>query len=197
MKKIVFVTGNKGKVEAAKNIFSNFDVDFISCDLSIEEPKINDIEYISKFKVMKAYELLHKPCIALDAGFYIANYPNNPNFPGAFPKRELMDKIGIDGLIEKMKNVEDRSCYFKECLSYYDGKEIKQFFGYCYGQISNDVLGIDTDKKWSDLWYIFIPKNCTKTLAQMADYERENRDDGHTTAMQEFANWFVKQKFKS
>ena len=93
-----------------------------------------------------------------------------------------------------MEGVQDRSCYFKECLSYYDGKEIRQFFGYTFGQISTEILGDDSDNKWSELWYVFIPKNCSKTMAQMTDEERKNRNDGHTTAIQEFAKWFSTQK---
>ena len=194
MNEIVFVTSNQGKLASAKKSFADFNVDFVSCDLNIIEPDIDDIEFISKYKVMEAYKQLNKPCIALDAGFYIPNYPGKPNFPGAFPKRELLNKIGIVGLLREMEGVQDRSCYFKECLSYYDGKEIRQFFGYTFGQISTEILGDDSDNKWSELWYVFIPKNCSKTMAQMTDEERKNRNDGHTTAIQEFAKWFSTQK---
>lgn len=194
MKEIVFVTGNRGKLESAKRTFKDFNVDFVSCDLDTPEPDVNDIEYISKFKVMEAYRALNKPTIALDAGFYIPNFPGKPNFPGAFPKRELLNKIGLYGLMDKMKDVEDRTCYFKECLSYYDGKKIRQFFGYSYGEISKEILGDDTSKKWSELWYVFIPKNCTKTMAQMTDEERRTRQDGHTTALEEFAKWYSKNE---
>lgn len=194
MKEIVFVTSNQGKLASARASFADFNVNLVSCDLDIVEPDVNDIEFISRYKVLEAYKKLNKPCIALDAGFYITNYPNNPNFPGAFPKRELLNKIGINGLLEEMKNVQERSCYFKECLSYFDGKVVKQFFGYTHGQISTEILGNDTDKKWSDLWYVFIPKNCQKTMAQMNDEERKNRKDGHTTAIQEFAKWFSTQQ---
>lgn len=190
MSDLVYVTSNKGKLAAARKTFEDFDIDFISCDLDIAEPNVNDIEFISKHKVLQAYKLLNKPCIALDAGFYIPNYPNQPNFPGAFPKRELLNKIGINGLLKEMNGVKDRNCFFKECLSYYDGQVFKQFFGYTYGEISNEILGEKTDKQWSELWYVFIPRNCTKTLAQMSDDERKNRNDDHTTAMQEFALWY-------
>lgn len=195
MDEIVFVTSNKGKLAAAKETFTKFNVGFVGCDLDIVEPNVNDIEFISKYKVLEAYKKLNKPCIALDAGFYIPNYPNKPNFPGAFPKRELLNKIGIDGLLKEMEGVQDRSCYFKECLSYYDGKSVKQFFGFTYGTISTEILGNDTDKKWSELWYIFIPRNCKKTLAQMTDIERKNEKDRRTTAFQEFATWYSQNIF--
>ena len=47
-----------------------------------------------------------------------------------------------------------------------------------------------TKRAKSNLWYIFIPKNCEKTLAEMSDEERKNRNDGHTSATELFAEWY-------
>lgn len=48
-------------------------------ELNLKEEKL--LKY-NLFKVLQAYEKVVKPCVALDAGFYIQAYPNNPNFPG-------------------------------------------------------------------------------------------------------------------
>jgi XTP/dITP diphosphohydrolase len=190
MKEIIFVTGNKGKQASAQKHFDENEIVVNCYDYEISEPDVNDIEFIAKAKVMQAYEKVAKPCISLDCGFYIPNYPNNPNFPGAFPKRELLEKIGINGLLENMKDIEDRECYFKECLAYYDGKDISFFYGLSHGTLSTSERGVDNAKKWSDLWYVFVPDNCDKTLAEMTDDERINRIDGHTNAILEFSNWY-------
>lgn len=197
MKEIVFVTGNKGKVASAQKYFDDNNIKLITYDYDYEEPEINDIEVIAISKVKQAYKKVNKPCISQDSGFYIPNYPNNPNFPGAFPKRELIEKIGIDGLLEKMKNVENRYCYFKEVVAYFDGKEIKLFYGISEGYLSKEKRGIDSNKKWSDLWYVFIPMNHTKTLAQMTEEERNNRKDNHTSALKEFASQSNKKYIKT
>lgn len=189
MKEIIFVTGNEGKRKSAQKYFEESNIKLKCYDYEIKEPYVNDIEFIAKSKVLQAYEKVLKPCIALDAGFYIPNYPNNPNFPGAFPKREIVDKIGIDGLLEKMNGVENRECYFKECLAYYDGVDIMYFYGISKGTLSKSKLGLDSSKKWSDLWYVFIPDNCDKTLAQMSEEERLTRPDGHTSALKEFSDY--------
>lgn len=192
MKEIIFVTTNKGKQASAQRHFDRNKI-IVNCyDYEIIEPNVNDIEYIAKTKVIEAYKKVNKPCISLDAGFYIKNYPNSPGFPGAFPKREILETIGIDGLLENMKDVTDRRCYFRECLAYYDGKNIRYFFGTTYGILSTEKRGIDNIKKWSDLWYVFIPNNCDKTLAEMTDLERENRPDGHTNALGDFSDWYLK-----
>lgn len=186
---IIFVTGNKGKVKAA---MSHIDprIKLTCCDFLYDEPEVNDIEYISKHKALYAYEKTHKPCIANDSGFYIPCYPGNPNFPGAFPKRDLIEKIGIEGLLNNMKDVEDRYCYFKECLSYYDGTELKTFECITEGTLSHEILGSDSEHKWSELWFVFIPKGCTKTLSQMTDEERSNRKK-NIGSFEQFSCWYI------
>ncbi len=188
MKEVIFVTGNQGKRKTAEETLNNTIV--VCEDFGFIEPDINDIEYIAKEKVLYAYKHTGKPCIALDAGFYIPNYPGNPNFPGAFPKRELLDKMGINGLLVNMKDVTDRKCYFKECLAYYDGLELKYFYSNSYGTLSNQIKGTDSSKKWSDLWYVFIPDGYSKTLAEMTDEERNNRREHKTSALKDFSNWY-------
>ncbi|MDD3186906.1 MAG: non-canonical purine NTP pyrophosphatase [Bacilli bacterium] len=190
MKEIIFVTGNEGKKKSALKHLSNVSLTYE--DYGFIEPDINDIELIAREKVLYAYEKSKKPCIALDAGFYIPAFPGKSNFPGAFPKRELLDKIGIDGLLEIMKKVEDRSCYFKECLAYYDGNEVRYFYGISSGTISREIKGTDSNQKWSDLWYIFIPKYYEKTMAEMTEEERANRK-GNSSALQNFSKWLESQ----
>lgn len=190
-KEIVFVTSNKGKLSTAQTYFDK-DVKIIHCDYDIKEPDVNDIDYIAEYKVKEGFSRLGKPCISLDAGFYIPSFPNCPNFPGAFVRRELVEKLGLNGLLERMKDVQDRGCYFKECLAFFDGKELKKFYGYVRGTLSKEIRGNDTDKKWSDLWYVFIPQNNCKTMAEMTDEERRNRKDGYVNPFVQFSEWYKK-----
>ena len=64
-----------------------------------------------------------------------------------------------------------------------------------HGNLSNEILGLNREEKWSDLWYIFKPEGFDKTLAEMESEERENRRkvDGSVQAMQEFAKWYEHQ----
>lgn len=185
MKEIIFVTHNKGKIESAKKIFK--DVNFEIYNYELEEPRSDDIKYISKYKVEQAYNIIKKPCISLDCGFWIDELNG---FPRAFVNFAL-DTIGIKGLLKLMDGIENRKCKFTECLSYYDGNQVNQFMGEHEGTLSREILGIDTSKKWSDLWYIFIPAGYTKTLAQMTEDERENRIKYKSIdSMREFYKWY-------
>jgi XTP/dITP diphosphohydrolase len=193
MEKIVYVTGNYGKYISVKESFeeSGIEIDFYEHDY--EEPDVNDIEYVSKEKAINAYKLLNKPCFVADSGFYIDNYPNNPGYPGAFVKRSGIS-TNVEKLLVDMKNIENRNCYFLDCLTFYDGADFYTFFGRCSGTISFDKRGDKLKKAKSDLWYVFVPNNCQKTLAEMDNNERKNRNDGRTSATDEFINWY-KEKY--
>ena len=186
MEEIVFVTHNKGKAKSAQRYFDN--IKFITYDFELDEPRSDDLKEIATKKVLQAYEKLKKPCIALDAGFFIDELNG---FPKAFVNFAL-ETIGIDGILKLMENKENRTCRFEECLAYHDGKQIHYFYGRHPGNLSYDIEGKDREEKWSDLWYIFKPKYFEKTLAQMDEKEREERRkiDGSYEALQEFAKWY-------
>ncbi len=189
MEEIVFVTHNKGKIASAQRQLE--EVNFKIYEYELEELRSDDITYISKYKVMEAYKLVNKPCISLDCGFWIDALNG---FPRAFVNFAL-ETIGIEGFLKLMEGKENRKCRFTECLSYYDGKEIYQFMGKHEGTLANAILGEDTDKKWSDLWYIYKPYGYDKTLAQMTEEERRNRTKYDSVdSMVEFAKWYREQK---
>ena len=184
MQEIVFVTHNPGKIASAQKTLKNVKLSIFEYEL--DEPRSDDIEYISKMKVMEAYELVKKPCISLDCGFWIDALNG---FPRAFVNFAL-ETVGLEGILKLMEGIENRSCRFTECLSYYDGKELHQFAGKHEGLIAPAILGLETDEKWSDLWYIYIPKGYEKTLAQMTQEERDSRVlYDSVDSMEEFAKW--------
>ena len=188
MKEIVFVTHNKGKIASASKRLAG--VNFKVFEYDLEEPRSDDIKYISKYKVIEAYKLVNKPCISLDCGFWIDELNG---FPKAFVNF-VLDTIGTRGILKLMEEKKNRACRFTECLSYYNGKELHQFMGSHEGTLAERELGNDTDKKWSDLWYIFKPDGYEKTLAQMTDEERANRIKySSIDSMVEFAKWYKKE----
>lgn len=185
-KEIIFVTHNQGKVKSAEKYFKNIKLSTINFEL--DEPRSDDIQEIAKAKVCQAYEMVKKPCIALDTDFRIDELNG---FPRAFVNFSL-ETIGIKGILKLMENKNNRSCAFNECLAYHDGKNIHYFFGKHPGNLSNKIRGEDRREKWSDLWYIFEPQGFDKTLAEMSTEERENRKetDGSYSAMEKFAEWY-------
>lgn len=187
--KLTYVTGNKGKYYSVKEKFAkhNLPIEFLNYDFA--ELEINDIELISRTKAEEAYKILQSPCFVADSGFYIKNYPDNPGYPGAFVKRSgISDNIEI--LLEVMKDVKNREACFLDCVTFYDGNEFYTFYGISEGTITYESRGDHIEKAKSNLWYVFVPKNHDKTLAEMTDEERNNRHDEHTSAYEEFINWY-------
>lgn len=189
MENLTYVTGNYGKYISVKEKFENagITIDYFKCDL--DEPNVNDVKFISKEKAREAYEKIGSPLFVADSGFYIDHYPNNPGYPGAFVKRSGVSS-NIRKLLEIMKDVSDRSCYFLDCLTYFDGNEYYQFFGINKGNLSYEIRGNIDKKAMSNLWFVFIPDNCNKTLLEMTDYERNNRLDNRTSATDQFIEWY-------
>ena len=192
MEEIVFVTHNKGKAKSAEKYFDNLKIS--TYDFELDEPRSDDVKEIATAKVMQAYKVVGKPCIALDTGFFIEALNG---FPRAFVNFSL-DTIGIDGILKLMQGKENRKCKFEECLAYYDGKEVRYFYGKHPGNLATKMQGVDRDGKWSDLWYVFKPEHFDKTLAEMDDVERENRReiDGYVESMSVFAEWYKNNREK-
>ena len=125
---------------------------------------------------MQAYELVKHPCIAMDSGFYIDALNG---FPRAFVNFAL-DTLGVNGILDAMRGKENRKCSFKECIAYYDGKDIKYFFYEHKGVLANEYRGIDKDS--FDL---------TKTLSELTDEEMVQRRKVTGSSLQEFAKWYI------
>ena len=189
MNEIVFVTHNKGKAKSAERYFSNLKIS--TFDFELDEPRSDSLQEIATAKVKQAYSIVKKPCIALDTGFFIDALKG---FPKAFVNFAL-ETIGIDGMLKLMEAKQDRSCRFEECLAYYDGNEMRYFYGMSPGNLSQEIRGLDRDEKWSDLWYIFKPKGFDITLAEMDATQREARRtiDGSYSALEKFAEWYKQQ----
>lgn len=189
MENITYVTGNYGKYISVKEYFEsyNIEIDYFKCDL--KELDINDIKIISRQKVLDAYNILKKPCFVSDTGFYIDSYPNAPGYPGAFVKRSGISS-NIDQLLAVMKNEKNRNCKFVDCLTFYDGNEFYTFYGISKGTLAYEKRGEEKENAKSNLWNVFIPRNCGKTLSEMTKEELKNRNDGHTSATENFIEWY-------
>ena len=185
---LTYVTGNYGKYISVKEKFEEAGLNINYENIDLEEPNINDIEYISHEKARLAYDKVKSPVFVVDCGFYINNYPNNPGFPGAFVKRSGIS-TDIDKLLETMKGINDRSCYFLDCLTYYDGENFYTFYGKSEGTLSLIKRGNSLKRAKSNLWYVYIPSYSDKTLAEMSDDEHKSRKNKENVTFK-FIEWY-------
>lgn len=191
MDSIVFVSGNSGKRDSVSRYarVKNLNIDFCSMDLA--ELDINDIEAISKQKAKDAYLQVGRPCFVSDSGFYIEHYPGEAFYPGAFAKRSGVSS-NIKGLLETMKDVEDRSCHFLDCLTFYDGHDFYIFYSLAEGTLARSIRGKNMKHAKSNLWKVFIPAGEEKTLAEMTEEEYllySKRKEASATV--QFLDWYA------
>ena len=140
MEILTFVTGNINKGYEIEERFNREQIPIEIIKMDFEEPEVNDIETVSKSKAIHAYQILGKPCFVIDSRFNIHNYPNNREYPGAFVRRSGIVR-DIDGLLNTLKDVRDRSCQFLDCLIFYDGTEFSCFYGRDEGIITYEKRG--------------------------------------------------------
>ncbi|WP_010297410.1 non-canonical purine NTP pyrophosphatase [Clostridium senegalense] len=186
MKEIIFVTTNKGKIASAQRELKNIEV--LPYNAELIEPRGDDIKEIAKQKVLQAYKIVKKPCIALDSGFFVEALNG---FPKAYVNH-MLETIGIEGLLKLMDKVENRKCTFKSCLAYYDGENMEFFESNDHGTLAHSIRENENNEKWSNLWYIFKPKGFLKTLAEFDEedflrYDTNSKDD---TCIKKFGNWY-------
>jgi XTP/dITP diphosphohydrolase len=214
MKQVYFATTNQGKVKTLNSGLSKYEIEAIQAPLELKEPSddvartLEEVQKllnqqhnpallleIARTKVLAAYEQLGKPCVALDAGFYVHSLNG---FPGAFVNVALKtENFGIEGILRETKG-KPRDCKFVNCLAYLDDSlsEPVYFESHVPGTLSEEPRGEKRDYFWSDLFFVFIPEGYDKTLAEMSpeefqEFRVERLEESFSTT---FAKWFSKRQ---
>jgi XTP/dITP diphosphohydrolase len=123
--RIIFATGNPGKVETAQKVLGKFGVELEQQEIDIPEIQDVDVGEVAKFSVKYAAEKIGQPVFVTDVGLCI----NSLNgFPGSFLK--FLNKWFIpEDILRLMSGVKDRTAVARECLAYCEpGKEPLLFF---------------------------------------------------------------------
>lgn len=189
MKELYYATTNKGKVKSLQAALQGYRIQVIQAEMDIPEPRSDDLKYISREKVLYAYERLKKPCVALDAGFYIHSLNG---FPKAFVNFALQT-IGIDGILDLTRD-KPKECEFRNSMAYIDSnlQEPIYFESKAEGTLATEQKGTLNEYSWSKLHLIFIPKGMNKTLAELSEEEywawRAKRDKESYTS--KFGEWY-------
>lgn len=197
MEVIHYATQNKAKVGSLERALKKYGIEVIhfEVDLSLSEPRINDLNVIAREKVITAFQKIQQPVVALDAGFFIHSLKG---FPGVFVNYAL-ETIGLEGILKLLEG-KSRMCEFRECLAFWDGKSEQPllFESNVAGILSKKPRGGTNRYSWSILATVFIPTGERKTLAEMKEYEyldwSEKRHQERGSYATKFAEWFLAQK---
>lgn len=167
-KTIIFATTNKGKIASLRRAldrdgFSDIEIDMRSLD--VIEPQADSCEEVALSKARQAYEMTGEPVLVDDSSFHISALGG---FPGVYAKY-MNDTLGAEGIVEFMKDKQDRSAHFEGVLVYRDASGEHMFHDSPYrGKIAAEVHEITESAPWSDLFKIFIPEGSNSVLGNMA-----------------------------
>ena len=193
--KLIFATGNQGKVSSLQRYMQHAHVQIEARDLDLIEPQFDDIEDIARAKAEYAYRKLGLPVLVQDTGFYIEALNG---FPGPYA-RYVNETIGAQGILDLMIGEENRKCGFVGVLAFADAQgQITTFrdenaTGVIAQEMDQTALRQDA---WSVLWHIFIPEGTTDVLNCLDDETRNwwytiHREKNNFST---FADWFVQNQ---
>ncbi|MDR3223645.1 MAG: XTP/dITP diphosphatase [Methanobrevibacter sp.] len=178
---ITFITGNKHKVEEAKEIFNNFNIEFKYMDLGYCEPQ-GTLEDVAIAGAKYASSKLKKSVIVEDAGLFIRALNG---FPGTYSSY-VQETIGNTGILNLMKGFDDRYAEFRSVIGYCTPKtEPKTFLGHVKGQIAFQEKGED-GFAFDPLFYI---EDKGKTFAELSIKEK-NQFSHRRNSLKLFINWY-------
>jgi XTP/dITP diphosphohydrolase len=168
-----------------QQVLGRFGVSVVHANIELPEPQSYDVKQIAKEKVLYAFKQLNKPCLALDAGFFLDAWNG---FPGAYAKFAL-EMLGVKGLLKLVEN-ESKSCSFRHCLAFMDSSLSEPVvFEVVLPGTFVQPRGVVQSFHWSELSTVFVPEGHTKTLAELSedDYVQwKNKVDNTYEKLAEF-----------
>ena len=114
MKKVIFITGNKHKLEIAKSVLGMYDIEVENIDLGVDEVQDTNIEVIAAKSALLAAKELNRPVIKTDVGF---EFEALNGFPGAFGKY-VFKQLGTEGILKLLEDKDNRKGKSIEVLAY-------------------------------------------------------------------------------
>ncbi len=161
---LYFVSHNPHKFEEVKEKAAGFGLTIEWANLEYEEIQADELETIAKKSCKSVTDIMpdlkDKSFFLEDAGLFVESLKG---FPGPYSSY-VFRTIGNDGILNLMKNKENRSAYFLSVIALYNRGNISIFRGLTHGVIINEQRGMNG----FGFDPIFKPNNSDETFAQMS-----------------------------
>jgi len=186
MKKIYFITGNRGKFLEVKQKLNQEDIEVIQKNFGYPEIQTETLEDVAQYGLNYLKKKINKPFILEDAGLFIENLKG---FPGVYSKY-VYQTIGCPGILRLLENKKNnmRKAYFCSIFAYMSSDYKPIFFrGESHGKISTDIRGNN------GFGYdpIFIPNKSDKTFGEM-DIKEKNLFSHRSKSIEKFIKFLNK-----
>ena len=170
--KLVISTGNKHKVEEIKAILKDLDIEILSKSdvLNEEFEVIEDGDTLEANSIKKAKALgerIEFMVLADDSGLFINSLNGDPGvYSSRYAGEEGNDKKNYEKLLKSLKDIKDRSGYFKTVIALITkDKKIHTVEGICNGTIGFEPSG-DNGFGYDP---IFIPDGYNQTFSELGE----------------------------
>lgn len=179
MRKIVFVTRNKGKLREARDILAAKGIEIIQNSDGYPELQEDELEPIAAYGASWAAGKLGMPVMVDDSGLFIKALNGFPGPYSAFVEEHL----GNTRVLKLMKDEKDRTAVFKSVIGYCEpGREPLTFTGTVEGKIAFEERGT------GGFGYDPIFDYNGKTFGELGD-EEKNKVSHRRRALDKFCEW--------
>lgn len=178
---LYFASSNKNKFLEIENLLAKEKgIKIHFSKVILKEIQSESIIEVAEDKVKKAFSMIKKPVIVEDDGLFIKDLNGFPGIYSSF----VFKTIGNKGILNLLKDNENRKASFTSIFSFFDGKIIESFSGETTGYITTKILpegwGFDP---------IFKPEDEDKTYGQI-DILKKNKISHRSKAIRKFLEWY-------
>ena len=194
MKAITLLTTSEKKRKGFEKVLSKYNIGVEISDIWIPEIQADNNADIAKFSAQFGANLLNRPVVKVDTGFYIEELSG---FPGPLVKY-VDEKIGAELFFEIIKKLKNRSASINCALAYCEPKkEPIMFEGGCKGTILNKLP--QNNDGFIDR--LFIPSHpANKNKLTIGDIRRKDYNqflEIWGNVEEEFAKWYTSRSIKN
>lgn len=179
--KLTLVTSNEGKYRSFRNsveTVENLKLDRVDMDYP-EDHDSNSTRKIARKGARHCFEKLGEPVIVSDGGLFIEAFNGFPGVNTGF----VMDTLGNEGILNLMKNEENRKAEFQITVGYAGPERTETFQGAMKGHITRKKRG----EEGFGFDPVFQPDGFEKTLAEKP--ELRDSEGPLPEALSKFNQW--------
>lgn len=192
-KVIFFATNNIHKFHEARKVLSEYKIATGMLRVKSLEVQSDSLEEIAKASVIDAFRKCNLPIIVEDAGLFVEALNG---FPGPYAAY-VYKTIGNKGLLQVMKNVENRKAKFESAVTYCSVQlDLPMCFkGEAHGEITKEERNGGGESGFG-FDPVFQPENSGKTFAEMTVAEK-NGYSHRANALRKFSEWYKELNVKN
>ncbi|MBK6363329.1 MAG: RdgB/HAM1 family non-canonical purine NTP pyrophosphatase [Saprospiraceae bacterium] len=194
MTELIFATKNINKSSELKEIlhvtnYKVLDLNDLGFNVEIDESG-STIHDNAKIKAFYLYEMTQKPSLSEDTGLEVDELDGEPGvYSARYAGLQRSDADNVNKLLEKMKQVSDRSAQFRTVIALATSENVFYFEGIVRGKIAESPMG------HGGFGYdpVFIPKGYDKTFGELSK-EIKNKISHRAKALEKLIEFLTTEE---